>query len=125
MPELSIEKMQEIRKSKGYTYAELAKITEIPASTISKIFAGVQDNPTLTSLKKIAEALECGVDDFIEYEKEPTSPYYLDRQTGKLAQEIHDNPDLRILLDASKKLKPEDLKAVIDIANRIKGNYNE
>lgn len=125
MPELSIEKMQEIRKSKGYTYADLAKITGIPASTISKIFAGIQDNPTLSSLKKIAKALECGVDDFIEYEVEPVSPYYLDRQTGKLAQEIHDNPDLRILLDASKNLKPEDLNAVIDIANRLKGTYRQ
>ena len=46
------------------------------------------------------------------------------KETAKLAQELHDNPEYRILFDAARDLKPDDLKAVIDIANRIKGTYN-
>ena len=117
-------KMQEIRKSKCYTYENLAEITGIPRSTITKVFGGFQTNPTMIFLTKMAEALNCGIDDFFIWNEEPTSPYYLDRKTGELAQEIHDNPDLRILLDASRDLSPEDLKTVITIAQKIKGNTN-
>ncbi len=124
MDELSKEKLNIIKNSKNFTNAKIAELTGIKLSTIDKIFSGANKNPTLDTLKKIAKILDCSIDDFINYEEEPTSPYYLDRKTGELAQEIHDNPDLRILLDASKDLSPEDLKTVITIAQKIKGNTN-
>ncbi len=124
MTKFSIEKMQEIRKSSGLTYANIADSTGISKSTVEKIFGGFNKNPTLSYLKKIADALSCSLDDFYEWEQEPTSPYYLDRKTAELAQEIHDNPEYRILLDATRDLTPEQLQAVIDVANIIKGNSN-
>ena len=39
--------------------------------------------------------------------------WYTDPETAKLAQELHDNPDLRVLLDASRDLPPEKLRALI------------
>lgn len=119
MPKFSIEKLNEIRNSKGYTLKELAELTQIPHSTISKIFAGFNKNPSIDSLQKIANVLECGIDDFLNYDIEPKSPYYADRQTNKIAQEIYENKDLRILFDASKNLSPEDIQAIIEIAKRI------
>lgn len=124
MPEFSTSKMQDIRKSKGLTYKKLAELTEISESSITKIFGGFNTNPTLTYLKKIATALNCSIDDFFEWESEPTSPYYLDRKTAQLAQEIHDNPDYKILFDATRDLSPEQLQAVINVANVIKGTNN-
>lgn len=119
MDNLNIDKLNEMRESKGYTLKELANLTQIPHSTISKIFAGFNKNPSLDSLQKIARALECGVDDFINYEVEPKSAYYTDRQTSEIAQEIYENKNLRILFDASKNLSPDDIQAVIEIAKRI------
>lgn len=119
MPKFSIEKLNEIRNSRGYTLKELAELTQIPHSTISKIFAGFNKNPSIDSLQKIANVLECGIDDFLNYDVEPKSPYYADRQTNKIAQEIYENKDLRILFDASKNLSPEDIQAIIEIAKRI------
>lgn len=124
MTNLSVEKMQEIRKTNGLTYDKLADITGISRSTIEKIFGGFNKNPTLSYLKKIADAFNCSVDDFFEWESEPTSPYYLDRKTAELAQEIHDNPEYRILLDATRDLTPEQLQAVINVANAMKGTNN-
>ena len=125
MAEFCIEKIKEILKTKGYSYEQLAKMTGFSESSISKILGGFNKNPTLKYLQSMAQALDCSLDDFFDWgDIEPTSPYYLDRNTGKLAQEIHDNPELRILFDATKDLPPEDLKAVIDIANRIKGSNN-
>ena len=121
MPELSIEKMKEILKAKNMTYDSLAEKTGMSKSSIAKIFGGFNENPTMKFLKAIANALECSMDDFFEWDEEPTSPYYLDRQTAKIAQEIHDNPEYRILFDATKNLTPEQIQAVISVANSIKG----
>lgn len=124
MPKFSIEKMQEIRKSNGYTYKKLAELTGISESTITKLFGGFNKNPTLSYLRKIADALNCSFDDFYEWESEPTSPYYIDRKTAELAQELHDNPDYRILFDAMRDMTPEQVRAIITVANSIKGTSN-
>ena len=42
-----------------------------------------------------------------------TVEWYTDPETAKLAQELHNNPDLRVLLDASRDLPPEKLRALI------------
>ena len=120
MPKFSIKKLNELKDAKGYTIKELAQITEIPHSTMSKIFAGINNNPSIETVQKIASALDCGLDDFIEYEVEPKSAYYTDRQTAKIAQEIYENKNLRILLDAGKDLSPEAIKSIIEIANQIR-----
>lgn len=52
MPKFSIEKLNEIRNSKGYTLKELAEMTDIPHSTISKIFAGFNKNPSIEAVQK-------------------------------------------------------------------------
>ena len=51
--------------------------------------------------------------------KDPNS-FYIDPETAALAQTIHDNPELRILMDASKDLSPEDVKFVADLVQRMK-----
>lgn len=122
MDNLNIDKLNEIRKLKGYTLKELAKLTQIPHSTISKIFAGFNKNPSLSSLKKIARVLECCVDDFINHEIETNSAYYKDKQIYKISQEIYKNEKLKILLDVSKDLSQDDIQAVIEIAKRIQSS---
>lgn len=48
--------------------------------------------------------------------------YYTDPKTAKLAQEAFEDPNLRMLLDASRDLSPEDLQLTIDMVKRLKGN---
>lgn len=48
--------------------------------------------------------------------------YYLDDEVAIMAQEIHDNPELRILFDASRKVSKEDLQLVVDMVKRLKGD---
>lgn len=42
-----------------------------------------------------------------------TQHYYVDPETALLAQELKDNPQYRVLLDSTKKLKPESIKEVM------------
>lgn len=120
MAKLSTEKMQEIRNSLGLTYDDVAEKTGISKSTITKLFGGFQINPSIDSIVKIAEVLQCEVDDFIERETEPSSPYYLDRKTAELAQNLADRPELNAVLRAARDLPPEDIKFVTEFIEKLK-----
>lgn len=54
------------------------------------------------------------------WEHEEEQAYYINPETAKLAQEIHDDPELRILMDASRDLEPEDIKFVVDLVKKLK-----
>jgi transcriptional regulator with XRE-family HTH domain len=46
--------------------------------------------------------------------------YYVNEETAKTAQEIFENKDLRILFDAAKDARPEDLKMAAEMLRRFK-----
>ena len=48
------------------------------------------------------------------------SQYYLNPETAQMAQELFDNPNMRILFDAARDSKPEDLQMAADMLNRFK-----
>lgn len=57
----------------------------------------------------------------VKPQPEGTPVYYKDEETARLAQEALENQELRMLLDASRGLSPEDIRAIIEIAKRMKG----
>ena len=125
MAEFSIEKIKDILKSKGYNYERLSKETGISISSISKILGGFNKNPTLKYLQAIAKALDCSMDDFFDWQgQEPTSPYYLDRKTGEIAQEMFENPELKALFDSARDLSSEELETIKTMINTLKGKRN-
>ena len=60
-------KIKEIRKSKGITQERLAELIEMEPNSISVIESG-RNFPTLTSLIKIANALNVSLPDFFSYD---------------------------------------------------------
>lgn len=126
---MGLDKITEYKKKKGWTNDILAQKSGVPKGTISKITSGITKNPQLDTLRAIADALCCRIEDFVEnpLPLEPTieqQDYYLSPEVSQMAQEIYDNPELRILFDASRKLTKDDVLAVVDIVKRMKG-YNE
>jgi len=59
------------------------------------------------------------------WEKESQSKdddrYYINPETRHLAQELHQNPDLKVLLDTCRNLEPDDIQAIVNIIKRFKG----
>ena len=122
MTNLSVEKLNDYKRMKNLTNKKIAELTGLSIATIDRLFSGANTNPNINLLKELSIIFECTVDDFMEYDKDSAqAEYYENKETAKLAQELLDNPEYRILFDAARDLSPEDLKAVIDIANRIKG----
>ena len=60
------EKITEIRKSKNISIDTLSKLSGVPVSTLKKISAGITKDPQIETIKSIASALNCTLEDFSE-----------------------------------------------------------
>lgn len=53
-------------------------------------------------------------------ESPKTTAYYLDPETAAIAQEVFDNPELRILFSAARDVKPENIQLAAEMLKRMK-----
>ncbi len=60
------ENLKKLRDKRGYSLEKVARLADLSLNTIVKIENGVNQNPTIETLTKIAKALEIGVDDLIK-----------------------------------------------------------
>ena len=58
--------LRKFRKIKRLSQEKLARLADVANNTIIKIEAGKNQNPTLETLKKVAQALGVSVDDLIK-----------------------------------------------------------
>lgn len=121
MKNIDKEKLKMLKDAKKMTIKQVADQAGLAEGVAAKIFAGLNDNPTIDTLRRIANVLDCIVDDFLISDNEENSPYYHDRETSRIAQEIFEDDQKRILLDATRHLKPEAIDAVINIVEQMKG----
>jgi len=59
------ENIRKYRKKKGLSQDKLAKLADVTHTTLVKLESGVNDNPTIRTLRKIAEALEVSLDKLV------------------------------------------------------------
>jgi transcriptional regulator with XRE-family HTH domain len=60
------ENLKKLREKKGYSLERVARLADLSLNTIVKVENGVNKNPTIETLTRIAKALEVGVDDLIK-----------------------------------------------------------
>ena len=58
--------LRKLRGKKGYSLEKIARLADLSLNTIAKVENGVNQNPTIETLTKIAKALEVGVDDLLK-----------------------------------------------------------
>ena len=68
-----VEKLKVIRDEKKITNVEIAKISNIPLATVTRVFNGQTPNPTFETISRIAVALGISLDEIIGL-KEPDEP---------------------------------------------------
>lgn len=65
---MGLEAINILRKQKGMSLDELAEKSGVPIGTLSKINAGITKDPKLETVKSIARALECSLEEFDDYQ---------------------------------------------------------
>ncbi len=112
------EQIRDVAKTRGYSVNRLEQELGFARSTINKFN---KNAPSADKLQKIAETLGVTVDYLMTGNLvEDNEHYYANEETPEIAQEIFENPDLRLLFRVAKDLPPERLKAHIDFMQSLK-----
>ena len=107
-----------LRDAKGVKDATVAKETGIGQSTFTDWKVG-RSVPKQEKLKKIADYFGVSVEYLLTGEEaDKEGGYYLDDEARDLAQFLFENPEYRVLFDASRKVKKADIEFVREMIDR-------
>ncbi len=99
------------------TQSDLVNDLGYDKSTVSNWCAGLRV-PKVDVLIDIANYLHVNVGDLIEDNRNEES-YYLNDDARDMAQFLYENPDYKVLFDASRKVKKEDIQFVKEMIDRM------
>ena len=105
------DKLQQIITARNTNVNELAIRAKVSPNTLYSIIKRNNTKADIDILIRISRVLGVTVEYFSD--EADANQYYLDSETALLAQELKDNPQYRVLLDSTKKLKPESIKEVM------------
>ena len=115
-----------LRRKKEMSQDALADLLGYKSyTTIQKWEMGVSE-PPIKQLRRMADLFAVDINDMatVDIEKKELapdpSPYYLNPETAALAQELFENPKIRVLFDAAKDCAPEDIQMAADLLMRLK-----
>ena len=111
--------LSDILYEKRISQKALMQHMKVSSATVSDWCSG-KKMPRIDKLTSIANFLNVTMSDLVEEKTKESTRYYLDEETAKAAQEVFDNPDLRILFDAARTSRPEDIRMAADILKRLK-----
>lgn len=133
-----VAKLNNLLELKNMNCYELSKKTGIANTTLNTLLKGGTDKFDIVKLKKICEVLGCSLDYLMDdnidvygnsyinetplhyYVSEAPSHYYVNEDVAQYAQEIANNKDLKMLFDAAKDIKKEDMQLVYEMVKRLK-----
>lgn len=74
----------------------------------------------MDTISKIAAYFDVTPAYIMGWEESESENYYLNEETTKIAQDIFENKELRLLFDTARNAEPEDLKAVHNMLLALK-----
>jgi transcriptional regulator with XRE-family HTH domain len=104
------------------TQSDLVNDLGFDKSTVSNWCAGNRV-PKIDVIIDIAKYLHVNVGDLIEDNRNEET-YYLNDDAREMAQFMYENPDYKVLFDASRKVKKEDIEFVKEMIDRL-SNRND
>ncbi len=116
------EKIQELCDKRGIAITALEKELGWGRGSIGKLKKGA--STSTDRLQALAEYFQVSTDYLLGVQNSgpQTDPeWYINNETGEAAQEVFDDPDLRLLFDAARDSRPEDIRMAAEMLRRLKG----
>ena len=119
-----------LRNEKGLSQQELADALGISKSAINMYERG-ERQPNFETLELIADYFNVDVDYILGRTNKTTriihpnpsgESYYLNDDAKELAQFMFDNPEYKVLFDASRKVRKEDIEFVKQMLDRFRSD---
>jgi len=108
------QRLRTMRKSRGYTQRDLAKLMGVSPSSISMYETG-ERGPDFETLESFADVFNVSLsdiigDDIVEIETGHAGPND-DDDAWELRERLRRDSDMRLLFDAARKASPEHIRA--------------
>lgn len=113
-------RLKELRLNAGYTGEEVGRMLQVSKSAISMWEKDLR-SPSADLIERFADIYGVSTD-YIITGKESSSTknsYYYDAEVAELAEQIKNDSELRILLDAKRNLSKQDMEAIINITKSL------
>lgn len=125
MPEFK-DMLKYFRMKENLSQSELAAKLGISASAVSMYEVGKRE-PDFETEERIADFFQTDLNTLRgrENEAEQQPSYYLDKDSSDAAQFLFSNPEYKVLFDASRKVKPEDINLVAEMIKRMAGSSSD
>lgn len=112
-------RLKSLRKNMQLTGEEFGAKMNVSKPTVS-LWESDKRTPNAEMLQKIANFFDVSVDYLLIGKPNTTNDsYYYDTEVAELAEQIKNDPELRILLDAKRNLSKQDMKAIINITKSL------
>ena len=105
----------------GKQQKEIAEILGFNPKTFNGWCKGLS-LPTMGKVQKIADYFGIGKSDLLDEHTQEEPTYYLNEEAREMAQFMFDNPEYKVLFDASRKVNKADIDVVKDIMDKFKGD---
>ena len=102
------------------TQLEFSKKMNVSTATVSNWCKGIK-SPRMDKVDLMCKIFNCRRSDLIEDRSSLSeeSSYYLNPDARDMAQFLFENPEYKVLFDASRKVKPEDIQFVREMIDRM------
>lgn len=107
---------EELRQKSGVSVYKVAKAIGESTAMFSNWKAG-RYTPKADKLQKVADYFGVSLEYLMTGEE--SDGYYLNPETAKLAQEMFEDPDMRMLFDLKRDIDPELFKAHIELMRKL------
>lgn len=109
---------------KGVNQTQMCNDLGLKFMTLSD-WVNAKTYPRIDKIEIMARYFGVTKADLVEEPSGTSTPeYYMDPDAAELAEFLHKNPDYKVLFDASRKVKPEDIEFIRQMIDRM-GGKNE
>ncbi len=120
--EIFSKNLKHLLDNSGKTQVEIAKDIGVSPQTMNTWVRGIAI-PRMGKIQKLADYF--GVDKSRLIDDSDNEPkYYINSETAQIAQQIYENPKLRILFDAASDASADDLTTVYSMLMALKRKEN-
>lgn len=117
------ENLNRLLQGREKTQSEVAKEIDVSPQTFNTWTQGIAI-PRMGKIQRLADYFHIEKSALLDKASQEQT-YYTNPETAKVAQEIFDNSDLRVLFDAAKDSSPEQLKLAAEMLRQFKKTAGE
>lgn len=107
----------------GKSQIDLADYMEVSQATVSNWCKGLK-LPRMDKIDKICSFFGINRSELMNDDSD-TPQYYLNDDARDLAQFMFENPEYKVLFDASRRVKREDIEFVKQMIDRMRGDVDD